>query len=130
MLSGRPFVVGVADFGVTHFIRDFHALVDDLFDTAQCRGVIAAVVFRESLFESIPALEGSLPTVIEGRGILFATTWLLGANSCANWLRFPEYSSNSQLHRIRCLHCLRLHHQLQEVAVKPVKAIPIRNKAE
>ena len=70
MLSGRPFVVGVADFGVTHFIRDFHALVDDLFDTAQCRGVIAAVVFRESLFEGIPALEGSLPTVIEGRGIL------------------------------------------------------------
>ena len=70
MLSGRPFVVGVADFGVAHFVRDFHALVDDLFDTAQCRGVIAAVVFRESLFESIPALEGSLPTVIEGRGIL------------------------------------------------------------
>ena len=70
MLSGRPFVVGVADFGVTHLVRDFHTLVDDLFDTAQCRRIGSAIVFCESLFESLSALEGILPTVIEGRGIL------------------------------------------------------------
>ena len=70
LLSGRPFVVGVADFGVAHLVRDFHALVDNLFDTAQCGSVSTAVVFYESLFESFSALERSLPTVIEGRGIL------------------------------------------------------------
>ena len=54
MLSGRPFVVGVADLEFAHFVRDFHALVDDLFDTAQCRGVIAAVVFREVFLKASP----------------------------------------------------------------------------
>ena len=57
-------------FGVAHLVRDFHALVDNLFDTAQCGSVSTAVVFYESLFESFSALERSLPTVIEGRGIL------------------------------------------------------------